>query len=81
MDDKTHDTAADIARLKQDLAKLKDDLGIQISETAKAVKAQGEEAVEAAQKKISERPLTSVLIARGVGVGLGMLIGSVMRRR
>ena len=65
----------------QDLAKLKDDLGIQISETAKAVKAKGEEAVEAAQKKISERPLTSVLISLGVGVGLGMLIGSVMRRR
>ncbi|MCE9590051.1 MAG: DUF883 C-terminal domain-containing protein [Planctomycetes bacterium] len=74
----------DIDKIKHDIGKLRDDFSGLLNTAAKAgkhsvaqAKELGGEAVEAVQEKISERPITSVLIALGVGA----LIGALVSRR
>ena len=99
MADRVNEGDSDMARLKEELAKLGEDfrdlfeaavdLGkhragtakekvqagvIELKRAALQAKARGGEALEATQEKIKERPLTSVLIAFGVGLLLGKLL-------
>ena len=47
-----------------------------VARTAKVVRGKGQEAAEALRDSIAENPFTSV----GIAVGIGMLLGVLMRR-
>lgn len=51
------------------------DLKARLGESAAAVKEKGSEVVGAVEERISDKPLTSVLTAAGVGFVIGWLLG------
>ena len=72
------DTAMDLGKHSAGTAKDKLDAGlVELKKAAKRARKQGEDAVEMASDKIKERPLTTVLVAFGVGI----LLGKLMDRR
>jgi ElaB/YqjD/DUF883 family membrane-anchored ribosome-binding protein len=87
--EKTVDTNTDIHKqlqaLKDDLLAVKEDVGKVTSsavrqgrEAAYAAKDQAadglQQGVDTARQYVQERPLTSALVAMGVGMGLGLLL-------
>lgn len=86
--DTEHDIQAELQALKDDLLAVKQDIGKVTSSamqqgrtTANAVKDQASEGfnqgMESARQCVQERPITSALIALGVGMGIGL----ILRRR
>lgn len=69
---------ADVGRAGTTVAREKIKTGVvEVKHAASVARQKGEEAVEGVQHTIQERPLTSVLIA----FGLGLLIARIMDRR
>jgi ElaB/YqjD/DUF883 family membrane-anchored ribosome-binding protein len=79
-----HDIHNDMAALREDLSKLMETLKAmgsertdaaraQVREAAESTKARAKETSEATAQMIEERPFTSVLIAFGIGILLGVL--------
>ena len=69
------DAAVELGKNRAGTAKEKLQAGIiEMKRAANQAKLKGGEAVEVAQDKIKERPLTAVLVAFGAGILLGKLL-------